>query len=257
MMEPGATVTALLPFEGHVDLFVTDTYGTVQSTFFEREGGWRNWFPIPSDNKMMEPGATVTALLPFEGHIDLFATDRYGAVFSTFYEPGGGWRNWFPIDAVVKMGLGATVTALLPFEGHVDLFATALNGTAGSGAGTVWSTFFEPQGEWRKWFRIHPDTSRIEPGATVTALLPFEGHLDLFVTDRYGTVWSTFFEREGGWRDWFPIPLDNKMMEPGATVTALLPFDGHVDLFTTDKTGAVWSTFFELQGGWRDWFLIP
>jgi hypothetical protein len=46
-------------------------------------------------------------------------------------------------------------------------------------------------------------------------------------------------------------------MQPGATVTVLQPFPGHVDLFVTDPDGAVWSTFFEPDGGWRNWFLIP
>jgi len=40
-------VTALLPFEGHVDLFATRSGGTVMSTFFEADGGWRAWFAIP------------------------------------------------------------------------------------------------------------------------------------------------------------------------------------------------------------------
>jgi len=91
---PGATVTALLPFEGHVDLFVTGTDGAVGSTFFEPEGGWRNWFLIHPEIRM-QPGATVTALLPFPGHVDLFVTGTDGAVWSTFFEPEGGWRNWF------------------------------------------------------------------------------------------------------------------------------------------------------------------
>ena len=143
---PGATVTTLLPFEGHVDLFVTDTDGTVWSTFFEPDGGWRNWFRIHPEVKM-QPGATVTALQPFPGHVDLFATDRDGAVWSTFFEPEGGWRNWFTIHSDVKMWPGAAVTVLQPFPGHVDLFATDRDGA-------VWSTFFEPDGGWRNWFLV-------------------------------------------------------------------------------------------------------
>ena len=93
-------------------------------------------------------------------------------------------------------------------------------------------------------------------GATVTALQPFPGHVDLFVTAADGTVGSTFFEPEGGWRSWFPIRAEVRM-QPGATVTALLPFEGHVDLFVTGTDGAVWTTFFEADGGWRNWFLVP
>jgi hypothetical protein len=69
-------------------------------------------------------------------------------------------------------------------------------------------------------------------------------------------VWSTFFETEGGWRNWFLIHPEVKM-QPGATVAVLQPFEGHVDLFVTGTDGGVWSTFFEPEGGWRSWFLVP
>jgi hypothetical protein len=69
------------------------------------------------------------------------------------------------------------------------------------------------------WFAVRPDI-RVHPGATVTALEPFEGHQDLFATGSDGAVWSTYFKADGGWRPWFPIHPGTKM-QPGATVTAL------------------------------------
>ncbi|MEO5823789.1 MAG: galactose oxidase-like domain-containing protein [Vicinamibacteraceae bacterium] len=244
--KPGATVTALQPFEGHVDLFVTTADGTVMSTFFEPDGGWRTWFAIHADTKLAS-GTTVTALQPFPGHVDLFATTGDGTVMSTFFEPDGGWRPWFPIHGEIKMKGGATVTALQPFPGHVDLFAT-------TGDGTVMSTFFEPDGGWRPWFALHGAT-KMKGGATVTVLQPFEGHVDLFATTDDGTVMSTFFEPDGGWRPWFAIHAGVRV-HPGAEVAPLLPFEGHVDLFATTGEGMVTSTFFEPDGGWRPWFTI-
>lgn len=252
-MQPGATVTTLVAFDGHVDLFVTGTDGAVWSTFFEGHSDWARWFTIHAEVKM-QPGATITALQPFEGHVDLFVTGTDGAVWSTFFEnDGGGWRPWFTIHAEVRMQPGSTVTALQPFEGHVDLFVT---GTDGS----VWSTFFEKNGGWSPWFLVRGHTRwtpRMKPGATVTALRPFEGHVDLFVTGTDGSVWSTFFENDNvGWRQWFTIHSETKM-QPGATVTALQPFEGHVDLFATGTDGAVWSTFFDNNGGgWQPWFVV-
>jgi hypothetical protein len=44
----GATVTALLPFEGHVDLIGTAADATVMTTCFELgRGGWQPWSPVP------------------------------------------------------------------------------------------------------------------------------------------------------------------------------------------------------------------
>ena len=248
--EPGATVTALLPFEGHVDVFATSRDdGTVWSTFFEAARNWQNWFPIHPEQPQgkMKPGATVTALQPFAGHVDLFATREDGTVMSTFFEVDGGWREWFEIHAETRMNPGATVTALQPFAGHVDLFATRHDGT-------VMSTFFEVDGGWREWFEIHAET-RMHSGATVTVLQPFAGHVDLFVIGDNHTVMSTFFEADGGWREWFEIDSDTRMTL-GATVTVLQPFEGHIDLFATRHDGTVMSTFFEAGGQWREWFEI-
>ncbi len=244
-MKPGATVTVLQPFAGHVDLFATRNDGTVMSTFFEVDGGWREWFEIRPETRMGS-GATVSALQPFPGHVDLFVIGDNHTVMSTFFEVDGGWREWFEIQPRTKMTLGATVTVLQPFPGHVDLFATRDDGT-------VVSTFFEVDGGWREWFEIH--SVRIALGATVSVLQPFEGHVDLFATRADGTVMSTFFEADGGWRDWFEIHPETKMA-PGATVTVLQPFAGHVDLFATRADGTVMSTFFEVSGGWREWFEI-
>jgi len=93
--QPGATVTALLPFEGHVDLFASTADGTVMSTFFEGDH-WRAWFSIHGETKM-QPGATVTALLPFEGHVDLFASDGEGTILATYFEAAVSWQPWFQI----------------------------------------------------------------------------------------------------------------------------------------------------------------
>ena len=51
-----------------------------------------------------------------------------------------------------------------------------------------------------------------------------------------------------------PPPLPQ--MQPGATVTALAPREGHVDLFVTGTDGAVWSTWWEAAPGWQNWFFL-
>lgn len=67
---------------------------------------------------------------------------------------------------------------------------------------------------------------RLAVRATVTALVPRENHIDLFVTGTDGAVWSTFFEPDSvGWRGWFLLiiagypwikgPLLNR--DPGQT----------------------------------------
>ena len=61
--------------------------------------------------------------------------------------------------------------------------------------------------------------------------------------------------------NWVDVPRDipppEIKMHPGATVSALWRSgDTHLDLFATGTDGAVWSTWWEAEGGWRPWFLI-
>jgi hypothetical protein len=88
----------------------------------------------------------------------------------------------------------------------------------------------------------------------VAAPTPRDGHIDLFVTDAAGIVWSTWWEDAAGWQPWFQIP--GHAMAAGAGVTAISPTDGHIDLFATDGGGQVWSTWWESGPGWQNWFPI-
>ena len=85
---------------------------------------------------LAKPASSVTALLPRSGHIDLFATDAAGAVWSAWWEADLDWQTWFQISPGTPVQGGATVTALTPRDGHIDLFAT-------DAAGNVWSTWWE------------------------------------------------------------------------------------------------------------------
>jgi len=168
-------------------------FGAVQAFQDNRQQACSLWI----SRILLAPGATVTALTPRDGHIDLFATGPDGTVWSAWWEAQPGWQNWFAIAPAVKMQPGATVTALTPRDGHIDLFATGSDGT-------VWSTWWEAQPGWQNWFPIAPGT-KMQPGATVTALTPRAGHIDLFATGGDGTVWSTWWEAGPGWQNWFSI----------------------------------------------------
>jgi hypothetical protein len=256
-MYPGATITAFQPFEGHVDLFITGVDGTVWSTFFEPEGNWRPWFPIRPEIKM-HPGATVTVHRPFEGRVDLFVTSSDGVVWTTFHDRKGNWRPWWPIYPEFRFFPGAPVTALQPafqpFKAHVDLFITGTTGV-------VWSTFFEPETNWRPWFPIHPQ-KKMHPGAAITVQSSSLGQLIFLVSSTSdGSIWSTFHYEDGGWRPWAGVH-PKVIMRPGTTVT--VPLYGHYEgesihpklifngpIFAVDVCGAIWSTtYYETDVHW-------
>ncbi len=185
---PGATVTAVWRRPQHLDLFVSGSDGTVWSAWWEPTGGWRKWFPVWPDVAKSKPGATVTAVWRYPQHLDLFMTGADGTVWSAWWEAAPGWQKWFPIwPQAAKAEPGTEVTAVWRYPQHLDLFITGADGT-------VWSAWWEASPGWQKWFAIWPQAAKAKPKATVTALWSNPRHLDLFMTDTDGVVWSTWWD---------------------------------------------------------------
>jgi hypothetical protein len=256
----GNTVTALWqtsPF--YLRLFVTDVVGSVWMTWWEPGREWTFWsVPLaPELQVQMHPGAEVTAVWRQQNqHFDLFVTGKDGAVWSLWWD--GDWRpeGWLLVHPEIKMFPGATVTAVWATnEGdHLDLFVTGTDGA-------VWTIWWDNFVGWRPegWIELHPEI-KMQPGANVTAVWASPGeHLDLFITGTDGAVWTIWWDNVVGWRPegWIALHPEIKM-KPGATVTAVWTISGeHLDLFATDSSGVVWSTWHD-AAGWRPegWFVI-
>jgi hypothetical protein len=197
-MQPGATVTALWRSnETHLDLFATGTDGAVWSTWWEAQPNWQPWFLIHPETRM-QAGATVTPLWRSnDTHLDLFATDANGTVWSTWWEAQPNWQPWFPIDPEINMQPGTSVAALWRSDDtHLDIFATGTDGA-------VWSTWWEGQFNWQPWFLIWDpiwNNVKMRPGVAISALWRSnETHLDLFASGTDGAVWSIWWESAAGW----------------------------------------------------------
>jgi hypothetical protein len=72
-------------------------------------------------------------------HLDLFVTNRDGAVTSSFWEPSKSWAPWFKIDPPPQTNIaGKTIAAEWANRDHLDLFAI---GSDGSVWGIWWEAF--------------------------------------------------------------------------------------------------------------------
>jgi hypothetical protein len=256
--------------------------------------GWQSWFEVRSHSDQIPPGVTpgqpITALWrppkhPGDlRHLDLFITANDEVVWSTFYdEANPPWADWFVVrspsgQVPPHVAPGQPVTAVWrPSKNpgdprHLDLFITGKDGV-------VWSAFYdEANPRWADWFVVRSSSGQVpphaSPGQPVTAVWrPSKNpgdprHLDLFITDKDGVVQSTFFDEEHPpWADWFVVRSHSGQIPPraapGQLITAVWrpsknPRDPrHLDLFITDKDGAVQSTFFdETSPPWTDWFVL-
>jgi hypothetical protein len=173
-----------------------------------------------------------------------------------------GWQPWFPIGPETVFDPNSQVTALWQNDKHLDLFAVGADGVARS----IWydkneATGYRPQG----WFDIGPEKG-FAPDAPVTAVWNGGTHLDLFVTDSDGLVWSIWYDKNEptGYRPqgWFNIGPETRLA-PSAPITALWQPDKsgqHLDLFGATREGTVMSIWWDASepAGYRSegWFEI-
>lgn len=188
---PGAPVAASWANEDHLDIFVTDHSGAIQTTFWDaNDGGWRalGWFAIDPAT-VFRPGGAVTARHVDEDHLDLYAVDQHGVagddgvVRSTYWdsrEPlGFRPQGWFEIDGAVRSRGGAPVEALWSHDGSkLHLFRAD---SAGRVVTALWQHDNDPAKAWSGWMSIWPQLQTVD-GATVTASHPRGVHIDAFVS---------------------------------------------------------------------------
>ena len=268
-MEPGRSVTALWrngADDLHVDLFLEGgipTMGETWSAWWQPNVGWQPWFNVANaiwaPNLTGVAGSEVCAVWRPQGdrHLDLFATAHDGTVWSTWWEQGPGWQTWFPIHAETHMAPGAKVTAAWrPNGAHLDLFVSSASGALG----VVWSTWWEPDQGWQPWFTVSdavwsPNVS-VHPGSHVTALWrPTGAHLDLFAAANDGSVWSTWWENDPGWSQWFAIDVKTHLAA-GSPVTAVWSSATVLEIFGSLEDGTAVTAWWEAVPGWHTWVPI-
>ncbi len=56
---------------------------------------------------------------------------------------------------------------------------------------------------WQRWFNVSGGAAALR--STITAIARNPNHLDLFVTGTDGNIYSTWWDINGGWANWFHV----------------------------------------------------
>jgi hypothetical protein len=170
------------------------------------------------------------------------------------------------------------VTAALRDPHHIDLFMTSRDSIDGSILTTNWEPSCQPPAlrrGWRGWFPVYSsmdasqDTQplpsafvfKAPAGQPIKALWRNRTHLDLFtISATNGSVMSNYWEpalnHASGWKQWFPIGATSAQAAPGQPITALWRNGNHLDLFMTDRSGRIISTYFDNNTWQTSWFPV-
>jgi len=237
----------------HLDVFATDLDGntyTVRDPIPEPKNTWQ---PIGSAGGSL-PGQPVTAVWRPGGslHLDVFATGTNGDSYTTWWDPGSGWRTpvccWPAIGDVGGSAVGQPVTAVWSPENppRLDVFATGTDGNT--------YTIRDPvPGQKNTWQPIGNAGGSL-PGQPVTAVWSPEDppHLNVFATGMDGNTYTVRDPVPGQKNTWQPIGNGGGSL-PGQPVTAVWrPGSSlHLDVFATGTDGNTYRTWWEPSSGWR------
>jgi hypothetical protein len=262
---PGAPVTAVWANKDHLDLFAVDLRGSVQSIWWDRSepAGYRpqGWFAIHPETRF-PPATPLTAVWASQSHLDLFASDTSGVVRTISSDHNDPSRyqaqGWLAIHPETRTAPAGKVTAQWSSINHLDLYIASTDRAVSS----IWWDRNEPSGyRPQGWFAIGTERG-FQPGAGVIALWapgPAKNHLDLFVIDEQGTVFSNWWDanQPQGYRPegWFAIG-SGTLSRAGGNVGACWIGNSELHLAMTASNGAVLGANWTANqvGGWSGWF---
>ena len=112
----------------------------------------------------------------------------------------------------------------------------------------------------RDWFPLPGQAVFDRDQQQIAAVSRAPGNLDLFVIGFDNHVWTTFWNRAGGWNaDWFPLPGQAVFDRDKQQIAAVSRAPGNLDLFVIGFDNHVWTHVLEpsAAAGTPTWFPLP
>jgi hypothetical protein len=219
------------PSDGHAEIFVKTTSGTMQHTY--TNGDTDTWAPFGD----LDTGSTCGAAAlfwPTAGFTELFDAAPDGSPQHLWWH-NYVWSKWAH-DMMSPKPL-AHFSTLVWGDGHADVLALG-------GDGAIWHTSFAQGGTaWPAWQSLG---GSFATGAT--AILWADGHAELFATDAAGAAWhawsGTGADFPNGWHAWASLG--------GSLTSRPVPVrwaDGHLEIFATGTDGQLYHADYA-NGAW-------
>lgn len=203
---PTASLSSLARRPDHLDVFITGNDGRVYTSWWHEGQNWSgmndNWLSLGG---FFPAGNHIAAVARMPEQLDLFITGNDGRVYTSWWNPNGGWSgindNWLSIGGFFPAQ--APVAALNRGPDHLDLYIAGNDGriyTSWWHAGQNWS------GGQDNWL---PIGGFFPPATPLAALSRIPDHLDVFVmgNDRrvYSSWWHAGLPWSGANDNWFTV----------------------------------------------------
>ncbi|MCJ1277271.1 hypothetical protein MMC21_005082 [Puttea exsequens] len=246
----------------HLDVFALGTDRKIWTTRWSPDfPHWMTWTVVPGSIIAHDDLEAVTAISRSPGRIDIFAigtnSQVYTAAFTLVPATVTGWGPW---RRVGKSGLGSaapganTLAVTSRAEDFMDLFVV-------STSGLVYTAAFQPgETEFQGWWPVLPGAGPRALGnvnGSVTAISRSLNHLDIFVCDADGVVWTAAWEPDfvDGFHGWWTVAADLTFPK-GTAVTAISASTDVMTLLVAKPADLWWNSWSPTSGGWGHWTSI-
>ena len=247
-------------------VFAVGHDGGVWVTWQKGGGAWRNGKSDRAPARVTpagvaRPGAALAAVHQNERQLNVFWVRHDGAIWTTWAVDAGPWRDGQAgrePARITPTGFarpGSCLVAAKQNPSQLDVFWVHDDGA-------VWATWEVNDGVWRDGasgrmpIRITPPN--VAPaGAPLAAIQPRDNQLYVFYVGDDGAIWLTYEVGDGPWTDGNdgrrPIQVSPPNRFPRrAHVAAAKRHDGQLLVFAVGENGAIWMTWPDAQGRWRD-----
>ena len=248
--QPPSIAAAWQPLNDQLEVFAIDVRGTLKAVWQAADGYWQPSFNLSAPG-LAPPGAPLTAVWqPINEQLEVFSIGTNGALTDTWKAHNG---PWFPPTYVTPPNYaapGANLTAVFqPLNNQLEVFAI-------DATGAVQVAWKAQNGSWQGPVALTPPGSA-PPGAPISAVWqPLNEQLEVFWIDPTGTVLGIWKQHNGEWARPFPLTAAG-FANPRAHLAAVWqPLNEQLEVFTTDRAGAVKGVWKEHNESWQAPFVV-
>lgn len=259
---PGAPVAAVSRYPDHMDVFMVAKDESIQSVWFDSNGGWRGQFPVSPAGEIPAwdgvKGGGITAVARSKDNLDVFAVAHDWQVATGWWSSGNNWNYtkdisplWVrPGSEIASVSRNSHNIEVLYVDGYAKLQALEWNNS------------------WGQPMQVVPDAIKLPYAAPITIVsrkvnavgdpVIDNDHLDAYVVDSNGKVAHTPWRYGDDNYRWNPAHTEElaQIGLPGAQIGAAAPEAGRMQVAIKKIDSTMGHTWYEdvenLSPNWQN-----
>jgi hypothetical protein len=240
---PGTRVTAMVMASNKIQIFVVDTKGRIQTSYWDgnNAGTWSAWVQILGG--VAASGTELTASKRSNGNVSLACIGQNGHMYTaegTF----GSWSGWWDRQDAGSAPLTQIGSAYRDAS-NSDYVTVAADGK-------VYHRTYNTSTGWTAWTQI--GTNIMGAGRRVALVSRSSTTLNAVVVGTDRKVYSATFSSASGWSAWSAVPGFTAGFDAQVGAVARTSTDVEIHIAAA---GQVYTDSWSSATGWKGWHMLP